>query len=1430
MRQEILGAGTFGDVINVTVLGEVGVQSAGTEPPEKLTSRALVALAWLAVSEKGSHLREVAAKDVTGPDHRRPRDAYRSAINDLRRFLEKTFALHLTDQVARKLREKSEPGPMDPDQWRIATDPRSSPQARAKAVTRHILRSGSRSHIELVRDDRFLTIDYDVYRDLRDGTTMGELERAYDKGRHRLARGLTREGAEHARDLRGKKEREREAIAWGVEWHTARSEEHERELTKLCSRLMNLARNEGDLETATTWAYELTQREPWSKQVERDLIECLLEAGDETAVEAEIRRFEQRLIEAGLSTDGQLDELKSIALQSRRSVVQSDQAPLPELASKQRDQALVGRKAILIEISRQYLLARSERRRLVLVSGESGIGKTAITLALARRLHDVGADVLYGAASHSGDEPVTVALQEYFRNQPIAILRDRVSGLEADLRPALQWIGDRLGQDVVQDAGSAAGSTRRLFDAVDELLTRMSRSRPVVLIVDNIQCATPDTLAFLRFLMSGEARGLLVVCAYPTPKPRSDMWSYVRQLKRRCRPYHIQLERLSPEDTSLMAAANIGRDLTDQEAERVWRQSHGVPLRIVQAAQRLGNVEDSRANDGGMLPTVLTASTDERLWKLVALLGAAPCPLSADVLSEAGALTPDEVRSLLEPLVQDGAVNINRGAYEYRSDLDRQDIEEAASGKLSAEIRRELCHALASTLMREDVHPRQIARLFGAGGDREQVRIWTNRAAKQAEGLLAHRQAIVDYRTELEAASGGDGCEPLLQLGKLLWDIGEFADARRQFLRAAELAEEHDLPEALADAALGYAGRLGFQGASADGKLVTLLQHALRALDDRNPARRATLLATLAQARMFVGAIEHKGSEEDPANLSREAVRIADELGNDYVAADVRSRIAWAVWTPDNLEEMVALSDDLLERTDALPDRPELLMESLILRIALGVQRGERDLVTTNIKHCDELAQRLQQPHYTALVKIMLGMLALLEGPAKGEGLVLEALETATREQHPSIMQLFAGQILHVRYLQGRMAELQAASRDLTDYYHYLVAWRAGRARIYVDAGRTEEAAADLAHLTKDCCAAVPRDMFWIVVMDHACRVYTELGRTSLHSGSRAALLESNGSLARGEESFDQHELPRQLYEMLLPYAGQFVVAAGAAAVYGTVSYSLGLMAASMGKLEDARRHFEDEVATTVAFGAHPAAAQAKVELAYALLECGDRSDLPEVVDLLQQALATARSLELAGTAARVLNPAVFAEATADALGEPELAEKAAAIYQGALALAPSIPRPAPTMAQRAIKTVVRPSSRGLRWMISKKTPQQLDTRFAALHSGVFKTMARLYQPEHSFGFTGELQFDLDRLDRLDTITWTVEVHADHAVARSGPAENPKVALSMDVPTFVKLFALEQNGVCAWVEGRLLVTKGDPTLAARLIEMFSGTAPFAGIK
>ena len=179
-------------------------------------------------------------------------------------------------------------------------------------------------------------------------------------------------------------------------------------------------------------------------------------------------------------------------------------------AKDQREVLFVGR-----ERPRRRLLtvlgeALAGRMRLAMVSGEAGIGKTALVAVVAGEASERAA-VCWGTcwAGAPGYWPWTQALDAL----ATAVGRDVAAELAGEDRDLLATIVPALGPTT--DLGDQR--TFPLLDATARWIASAARHRPAVVVLDDLHWADQSSLALLDFLARGRLEApLLIVGIYRT--------------------------------------------------------------------------------------------------------------------------------------------------------------------------------------------------------------------------------------------------------------------------------------------------------------------------------------------------------------------------------------------------------------------------------------------------------------------------------------------------------------------------------------------------------------------------------------------------------------------------------------------------------------------------------------------------------------------------------------------------------------------------------------------------------------------------------------------------------------------------------------------------------------------------------------------------
>ena len=435
-----------------------------------------------------------------------------------------------------------------------------------------------------------------------------------------------------------------------------------------------------------------------------------------------------------------------------------------------------------------------------------------------------------------------------------------------------------------------------------DVLTEVSRGRPVLLVIEDGHWADAPTLLLLRHLAraAGSARVLLLATFRDTDSDVPGTLSEtLADLRRSDDVVRLRLAGLSGEDVSEFvlraAGGEVGEgvpalaqaigDLTDGNAFLVcelWRAlvETGVvevadgAIRLTRPLSELGTPESVRevVSRAALPPSPRTID----LLELAATAGA---EFELDVVRGATRLAEPELLGALEEAVRSGMVEeipARRLAYRFAHELVRRALYDRLSGLRRAELHLAVGQALEAD---EDRSPRALADLahhFAAAapfGGAERGVEYNLLAARAAIGALAFDEGAARLRTALDLgiSSPPARAEAFLELGTASHRAGKALDALEAFTAAAGIARELGDAELLARAAIGYEDACWRPGFTDQGA-VELLEEAAAALGEGSAELRVGLLGGLARA------LDFQGDHERGAVVRTSAVEMARGL------------------------------------------------------------------------------------------------------------------------------------------------------------------------------------------------------------------------------------------------------------------------------------------------------------------------------------------------------------------------------------------------------------------------------------------------------------------------------------------------------------------------------------------------------------------------
>ena len=892
----------------------------------------------------------------------------------------------------------------------------------------------------------------------------------------------------------------------------------------------------------------------------------------------------------------------------------------------------VGRSVELETLRSLIPRAEGEGRRAAMIGGEPGSGKSRLVREFSGVAAEDGALVLYGACDavvRSPYGPFVEALDHLARVCEPNELRAALGPGGGELTRLLPDLPARVGELEPPVEADPDTERHRLHTAVTELLAGISRSRPVLLVLEDGHWADAPTLMLLRHLTrsAGHARILLLATFRDTESELPEAFSEtLADLRRSEAVVWLRLAGFSSEEMTefvrraagggagegLPELASAISELTDGNAFLVcelWRslvetgavELSGGEIRLARPLSELGTPQGVREVVSQRLSRLAPGTSD--LLELAAIAGG---EFELGTVRRASHLEDRELRAALDEAARSGMIEelpSTTLAYRFTHELVRRALHDRLSGLRRAELHLLVGEALEKGGVQSARALADLAHHFASAAplaEPGRAVEYTLLAARAATAALDFEQAAEWMRTALELPIDDplQRAEALLELGSASHRAGKALDALEAFDSAAGIARELEDAELLARAAIGHEEACWRPGIAEEGA-VDLLEEAATALGDETSTLRVGLLAGLARA------LDFQGEHERGAIVRTRAVEMARGLGDRAGLATVLMRSYWARGT-SSLREILEMLTEATEIAESLGNT-EIRAEAMAWRVPTFVALGDIDSARLEVTALRETAEQTAQPFMHHVAEHYASAIAL------GDGRLAEAEAAANRSHEWSRLLtgrdpsgVYGIQMFSVRREQGRLAELAPVVRILAGESRDGGPWRPGLITVLIELGMEDEAREELGQLADQ-------------GLDRL--------RASLWLASLTYLTDACAAL--GEE-----RLAAVVYPELEPLAGANVMIGHLVAFYGAADRYLGMLATTLGEWDRAGEHFESAIELNRRMGADTWLAHSAYEYARLLLKSpnGDRA---RAAALLNEAAELAERIGMATLLAR---------------------------------------------------------------------------------------------------------------------------------------------------------------------------------------------------
>jgi len=673
--------------------------------------------------------------------------------------------------------------------------------------------------------------------------------------------------------------------------------------------------------------------------------------------------------------------------------------------------ALVGRSGQMLSLRRAWDEARRGLGRVVIVSGEAGIGKSR----LAREMSIVAesdnptqityqcspyhtASPLYPFLSHLEDAAKLARENEYdlqVRDTWRRLVRDSGENVSKTI-PIFNFLLDADDSDsarsipIVRKEQTAA--------ALTELFEGLTNTETVLAVVEDAQWIDPTSADFLSTMISHISNRRVLLVITTRGKVPSD-WTQQPHVT------HVELPALTNGATGQLVDVIAGSHKPDLYIrEAIVDRSGGNPL-FAQELARSVCVEERDAGLETLIPESLRELLSARLGEagferdiasVAAVIGR---EFSTDLLMRVAECDESTIDIALGSLIDSGVVVAlpkRKRMFAFHHAL----IQEAAYDGLLLDRRSEL-HGRVADLMLAETQ-------LGAGGwaeiawhltradrHREAATFWT-RAAKDAFGRASNKEMIDHAENALAALAKSprdartDITEMRLQvlLGAGHRALQGFAStaAERAFERGIELSKTCNDTALTLDAIRGL-----FTCYYARGELVLARELATRARELATSDSSASVIAVAdflegavefwrgnfneAQAH-FERALEHESGEGDSAMMLSEQIDLR---------AAILGHLGWTQWMTGNPALAMMTCEDALKTAREIP-QPFMAAMTLFWVCATNICMGNANAAGKIVEQFARLSNQNEFSYLSAVVIVLQGQTLVMKNKLK-EGL-----------------------------------------------------------------------------------------------------------------------------------------------------------------------------------------------------------------------------------------------------------------------------------------------------------------------------------------------------------------------------------------------------------------------------------------------------------
>jgi DNA-binding SARP family transcriptional activator/tetratricopeptide (TPR) repeat protein len=486
----------------------------------------------------------------------------------------------------------------------------------------------------------------------------------------------------------------------------------------------------------------------------------------------------------------------------------------PEMPNTRRS-GLIGRSGEWQHLLNRWQECVQGQAGLTLVAGEAGIGKTCLLEEFIQSVCEQGCTAALARCYSTSGRLAYAPVIEWLRQPEINAGLEQLEPVWlAEISRLLPELSARFPELPMPRQIKEGWQRTRLFEALSRAI--YAGPQPLLLVLDDLQWADPDTLAFLVYLVQYKPQGALLAAASIRPEEKHSpliLSALNRDLKQAGLLSEFELKPLEMDACRELVHRLCTQGCSAAEMEQIYRETEGIPLFIVEmvashsaAGSPLPFGRPSAHYDPrqlkGKVEGVIAARLDllgGAAQSLAALAAASGRAFRLPLLLRAWKSSEDAMISGLDELLQRRIVR-EQGPDLY--DFSHDKIREAVYGRLNQAHRRLLHRRLAEAHELGFAHEieaasGEIASHYQKAGIPEKALPHYLRAGESASRLYANEEAASYLEQGLEillaqpdAVDAETAFRLMDALGDVLTNSGANERARQVYETIFQLCQE----------------------------------------------------------------------------------------------------------------------------------------------------------------------------------------------------------------------------------------------------------------------------------------------------------------------------------------------------------------------------------------------------------------------------------------------------------------------------------------------------------------------------------------------------------------------------------------------------------------------------------------------------------------